>query len=147
MTEAWQHQVRIYLPEDLARLARKGGAAEALRPLAELLAAHDARAVSQLDAFESYLAAVEGEGGTEDPLYRWTKATLEDPAKRLKHMQAFSLHVGGSAVYPKAVADALEAALQPLLGGGIVTRLSRHDTNPATNMPVPPDYRRGEETR
>jgi hypothetical protein len=43
--------------------------------------------------------------------------------------------------YPKAAADALEADLQPLLGGRLVTRMSRHDTNPANNLQVPSQYR------
>ncbi len=40
-------------------------------------------------------------------------------------------------MYPKETADALEAALQPLLGGEIITGISKHDTNPANN-PQPP---------
>ena len=47
----------------------------------------------------------------------------------------------GAEVYPAAAADALEADLQGLVGGGLVTRLSRHDTNPANNLAVPAEYR------
>lgn len=141
MNTEWQHQLRIYLPETLASLARTDRAAPSLRPLMDVLAAHDATLLSQLDAFEAYVAEAEREGPESYPLYRWTKATVEDAAKRLKHMMSFALHVGGQEVYPKEVADALEAALQPLLGGGIVTHLSRHDTNPAKNLPVPDEYR------
>jgi hypothetical protein len=97
--------------------------------------------VSQLDAFESYVAEAEREGVDKYPLYRWTKAAVEDTAKRLKHMKAFALHVSGQEVYPKETADTLEAALQPLVGGGLVTRLSRPDTNPAKNLAVPDEYR------
>ena len=53
----------------------------------------------------------------------------------------FALHVSGREVYPRQVADALEAALQPLVVGGLVERLSRHDTNPANNLAVPAEYR------
>jgi hypothetical protein len=98
--------------------------------------------VSQLAAFEAYVVEAEREGPEGYPLYRWTKATLQDPAKRVKHMKAFALHVAGQEVYyPEGTADALEAALQPLLGGGLVSRLSRHDTNPANNPPIPAEYR------
>jgi hypothetical protein len=51
------------------------------------------------------------------------------------------VHVGGREVYPKEVADAVEDALRPLVGGGLVERLSRHDTNPANNLAVPAEYR------
>ena len=137
MTEQWQHQLRLYLPEDLAEA---GLDAPALRPLAAILAAHDAKPVSQLAAFEAYVAEAERAGAEADPLYRWTKATLEDPAKRRKHAQAFALRIGGAEVYGRAAADALEAALRPLVGT-VIERLSRHDTNPANNLPIPAEHR------
>ena len=137
MTEEWQHQLRLYLPEDLAEA---GLDAPALRPLAAVLAAHGAVPVSQLAAFEAYVAEAERAGAEADPLYRWTKATLADPAKRRKHAQAFALRIGGREVYAKPEADALEAALLPLLEG-LPVRLTRHDTNPATNLPIPPEHR------
>ena len=137
MTEEWQHQLRLYLPEDVAEA---GLDAPALRPLAAVLAAHDAQPVSQLAAFEAYVAEAEPAGAEADPLYRWTKATLADPAKRRKHAQAFALRIGGEEVYGRAAADALEAALQPLVGT-VIARLTRHDTNPANNLPIPPEHR------
>jgi hypothetical protein len=141
MDTEWRHQLRVYLPEDLADAARTGGGAPALRPLLEILAAHRATLVSQLDAFEGYVAEAERAGPEGFPLYRWTKATLDDPAKRLKHKQAFAVRVAGEEVYAKAPADALEAELRPLVGGGAVLRLSRHDTDPANNLAVPAEYR------
>ena len=56
-------------------------------------------------------------------------------------MKAFALYIDGSEVYPAAATDALETALRSLVGDGIVECLSRHDTNPANNLPVPPEYR------
>ena len=97
--------------------------------------------MSQLDAFEAYVAEAEKEGPENYPLYKWTKATVEDAVKRLKHKKAFALRVSGEEVYAKEAADALEAALRPLVGGGLVERMSRHDTNPANNLAVPAEYR------
>ena len=134
MTTEWQHQLRLHLPEDAAEA---GFADPALRPLAELLAAHGAVPVSQLAAFEAYLAEA---GDPADPLVRWTRATLADPAKRRKHAAAFALRIGGQEVYARAAADALEAALLPLLAG-LPVRLTRHDTDPASNLPIPPEHR------
>ena len=134
MTVAWQHQLRLHLPEEMAE---SGFDTPALRPLADVLAARDAVPVSQLAAFEAYLAETPDEA---DPLARWTRAALADPAKRRKHAAAFALRIGGREVYAKAEADALEAALLPLLEG-LPVRLTRHDTNPATNLPIPPEHR------
>lgn len=140
MGGTWLHQVRVYLDEALAEAARGDPEAPALGALPAVLRAHDARMVSQLDAFEAYVAAAEAQGAGRFPLYRWTKATLGDPVKRRKHLKAFALRVGGQEAYAAAVADALEAALRPLLGG-VLERLSRHDTDPANSLPVPPQYR------
>ncbi len=41
----------------------------------------------------------------------------------------------------KDKAEALEADLRPLVGGAIVTRMSKHDTNPANNPQPPARYR------
>ena len=141
MTADWQYQLRVYLTDELADRARTDREAPALKPLTDVLSKHDATLVSQLDAFQDYVAEAEREGPEKFPLYRWTKATVEDAAKSLKHKRAFALRVSGNEVYARDVADALEAALQPLVGGGLVERMSRHDTNPANNLAVPAEYR------
>ena len=87
------------------------------------------------------MAEAEKAGPETFPLYKWTKATLDDPAMRAKHIKAFALRIDGQEVYGKTAADALEADLQPLVGGDVVTRMSKHDTNPANNLPIPPEYR------
>ncbi|MGE5368276.1 MAG: hypothetical protein ACM3PD_01560, partial [Chloroflexota bacterium] len=73
------------------------------------------------------------------PLYRWTKATIENPEKRRKHLKAFAIVVSGEIVYAKSIADALAADLEPLAGKGPITGLSRHDTNPENNIRAPAD--------
>lgn len=141
MGAEWQYQIRVYLTDEPADAARSGGEAPALRPLLDVLERHRATLVSQLDAFEGYVAEAEKEGPEKFPLYKWTKATLEDAGKRSKHKKAFAVRVAGQEVYAKAAADALEAALRPLVGDGPVTRMTRHDTNPANNLAVPAEHR------
>lgn len=141
MGEEWRYQLRVYLADELADLARTDREAPALRPLMNVLERHDATLVGQLDAFEAYVAEAERDGPEKFPLYKWTKATVQDPEKRLKHRKAFALRVSGDEVYAKEAADALEAALRPLVGGGVVERMSRHDTNPANNLAVPAEHR------
>jgi hypothetical protein len=141
MGAEWQHQLRVYLTDEMADAARSGGESPALRPLLDILKEHRATLVSQLDAFGDYVAEAEREGPGNFPLYKWTKTTLEDAEKRLKHKKAFAVRVAGQEVYAEAAADALEAALRPFVGGGVVERMSRHDTNPANNLAVPAEYR------
>ena len=141
MSDEWRYQLRIYLPGELVEVARNEPDNRALEPLAGILARHHATMICQFDAFASYVAEAERQGVDGYPLYAWTKATIEDPAKKAKHLKSFALHVNGREVYSKAQADALEADLQPLVGGPLIERVSKHDTNPAHNPQPPEQYR------
>jgi hypothetical protein len=138
VSEAWQYQIRIDLAETFADLARRDAGNAALAPLAQILMRHRASLKCQFDAFADYVAEAEAQGTERYPLYAWTKATIEDPAKKAKYLKSFTLYVEGREVYAKDTADALEAELRPLVGGGVITRLAKHDTNPANN-PQPPE--------
>ena len=135
MTSQWQYQVRFdvndpTMAEDLRDAA--------LTPLIDVLAKHRALAKCQFGAFAEYVAEAEARGLEHYPLYAWTKATIENPAKKEKYLKSFTLCVDGQEVYAKEIADALEADLQPLAASGLITRLSKYDTNPANN-PQPPE--------
>ena len=137
MGEQWQYQVRIDVAEDQARTLRSDPNDPVLQPTTEILRRHGAVATCQYDAFAGYCAEAEREGVADYPLYEWTKATIEDPVKKAKYLKSFTLYVDGDQVYPKQQADALEAELRPLVGGGVITKLHKYDTNPANN-PQPP---------
>jgi hypothetical protein len=141
MSEQWQYQMRVDLEGAFAEMARSDPGNPALKPLTDILARHRATMKSQFDAFAAYVAEAERQGIEAFPLYRWTRATLEDADKKARHLRTFALRVDGQEVYPEATADALEADLHPLVGGGLITALSRQDTNPATSMPVPEQFR------
>ena len=141
MSDEWQYQVRIDLTDKLADAARHGAADPALGPLATILSKHNATIISQYDAFAGYVAEAEQQGVEGYPLYKWTKATIEDPAKKAKYLKSFTIYIDGNGLYPKEEADALEAALQPLVGGPVITRLAKHDSNPASNPQPPERYR------
>jgi hypothetical protein len=91
----------------------------------------------QFDAFADYAADAERHDPENYPLYEWTKATIENPAKKAKHIKSFALYVDGNEVYTKEIADVLESDLQPMVGSELITRMSKHSTNPADN-PQPP---------
>ena len=141
MSEPWQYQIRLDVAEAHAAALRGDPADPVVAPLVATLARHHAKAVCQYDAFAGYCAEAEREGVDGYPLYLWTKATIDDPAKKAKYLKSFTLYVNGNQVYPKAVADALEAELTPLVGGGLIIRLHKYDTNPANNPQPPARYR------
>ncbi|MGH6905901.1 MAG: hypothetical protein ACREIR_24550 [Geminicoccaceae bacterium] len=142
MSKQWQYQVRIDLADEQAELARRDPDDPALGPLPAILARHNASLKCQFDAFAGYVAEAERDGVEKYPLYKWTKATIENPAKKAKYLKSFTLYVDGNEVYAKDKADALEADLRPLVGGGLVTRVAKHDTNPANNPQPPARYRK-----
>lgn len=141
MSGQWDYQIRVDLAPGAAEAARRDPADPSLEPLPGILARHDATLKCQYDAFADYVAEAERRGTGDYPLHAWTKATIEDPAKKAKYLQSFTLYVGGREVYGRAAAEALEAELRPLVGGPLVTRLSKHDTNPANNPQMPERFR------
>jgi hypothetical protein len=142
MSTQWEYQVRIYLDDELAEVVRRGRNDPAIKPLADILARHRASMKCQFDAFADYVADAEKHGTENYPLYAWTKATIENPEKKAKYLRSFTLYVDGDEVYAKPLADALESDLQPLVDGKLITRLSKHDTNPANNPQPPAQYRK-----
>jgi hypothetical protein len=138
MTSQWQYQIRFDLNDQAqAEALRRKHADPSLKALSDVLAKHHAVARCQFDAFADYVAAAQAEGVDKYPLHAWTKATIENPAKKEKYLKSFTIYVGGQEVYGKEIADALEGDLQPLATRGLITRLSKYDTNPANN-PQPP---------
>jgi hypothetical protein len=138
VTSQWRYQVRFDVndsatAESIGRNLRD----PALVPLFDIFANHRAAPKCQFDAFAEYVAAAEEHGVESYALYQWTKATIEDSAKKDKYLKSFTLYVDGQEVYAKEIADALEADLQPLAKSGLIARISRYDTNPANN-PQPP---------
>lgn len=142
MADELKYQIRLYLDEEHAEVARRRPDDPILKPLSDVLSKHDAKMKCQFDAFADYVADAENNGAETYPLYEWTKATIEEPAKKEKYIKSFTLYVGGDEVYAKKKADALETDLQPLVGGGLVERMSKHDTNPANNPQPPERYRK-----
>jgi hypothetical protein len=137
MTEPWQYQLRLTLSDAVAQTARSDPADAAIAPLTEILVRHRAALKCQFDAFADYVAEAEEQGTEGYPLYAWTKATIEDPAKKAKYLKSFTLYIDGHEVYAREIAEALEAELRPLVGGALISGMFKYDTNPANN-PQPP---------
>jgi hypothetical protein len=137
MSTPWKYQIRVYLNQELAETARFDPGSEKLKDLYDVLAKHRAKLKCQFDLFAGYVAEAERVGTEEYDLYEWTKATIEDPQKRAKYLESFSLYVDDEGLYSKDIADAIESDLMPLVHGALIRKLSKHDSNPANN-PQPP---------
>ena len=91
-TSQWQYQVRFDVNDSAtAESVRRKLSVPALAPLFDILAEHRAALKCQFDAFAEYVAAAEEHGTEKYPLYQWTKATIENPAKREKYLKSFTL--------------------------------------------------------
>jgi len=139
MSGQWQYQVRFDLNDPaLAESMRHRRPDPTLAPLVAVLDRHRAAPKCQFDAFAGYVADAETHGVESYPLYAWTKATIENPAKKGKYLKSFTIYVEDQEVYGKEAADALEAELQPLAASGLIARLAKYDSDPANN-PQPPE--------
>jgi hypothetical protein len=137
MSDRWQYQIRIYLGDKFAEMARRNPHAPALALLTNILNKHGATMKCQFDAFAGYVAEAEKHDPKDYPLYEWTRATIENPEKKAKYLKSFTIYADDNEIYEKEIADALETELQALVGRGLITRISKHSTNPAEN-PQPP---------
>ena len=137
MGEDLKYQLRLTLRDPFAKVARNHPDDPSIAILSQALRRHDAALKCQHDAFADYVKEAEAKGVEKYPLYAWTKQTVDDPVKEAKYTTSFTLYVGDDEVYEKGKADALEAELEPLVGGPIVAQMFRYDTDPAHN-PQPP---------
>ena len=140
INEQWEYQIRVELDSETAELVRGNPTHPRCQKFNALLAEHGAVMKCQLDAFVEYVSETERQGQADSPLYRWTKATIEQPSKRSKYLRFFTIYVNGREVYGLAAAEALEASLGALEDPGIMG-ISKYDTNPANNPQVPERYR------
>jgi len=139
MTDDLKFQLRLTLGEEFAQVARNDPKDPSISPLTDILSRHDAVMKCQFDAFAGYVSEAEANGIEDYHLYEWTKKTVDDPAKKAKYTKSFALYVNGKEGYEKDKADALEDELKPLVGGPIVAKMFKYNTDPAHN-PQPPRH-------
>ena len=134
-------QIRLQLSEGFAKAVRASESKAELQSLYAALTSNSAELVCQYDAFAGYCSQVEQSGELDNTLYRWTKATLEDPAKVSKYLTIFTIYVNDAEVYDQPIADRLEQELQGLVDGSVIVKMNRYDTNPTNNPQAPEKYR------
>ena len=93
--------------------------------------------VCTYDAFKGYCDEAEENGIEEYALYEWTKATIENPEKKAKHLKSFAFYRGFEQIYEKELALSLEKKLLNLGLSEDLLEVKVIDSNPANN-PQPP---------
>ncbi|NIE64268.1 hypothetical protein [Burkholderia sp. Ax-1719] len=139
MAENWQFQIRITVTPELAEALRSSAASTQRDVIGAVLREGNATLKCQYDAFADYVAEAEHADREHYPLYQWTKETIENPEKKARYLNSFTVYVDGHEVYDKDSADWLQVRLSALAEEGAVgiESVSRYDTNPANN-PQPP---------
>jgi predicted metal-dependent hydrolase len=137
MEPTWQFQLRITVSLELANDLRTDPEGASHAALRNVLRKHNAILKCQFDAFANYVSEAEKQGTENYPLYQWTRQTIENPEKKAKYLQSFTVYVNGDEIYGKEVADALEAELTALASDDGIKSVTRFDSNPANN-PQPP---------
>ncbi|MFM0500875.1 hypothetical protein [Paraburkholderia caffeinilytica] len=137
MELTWQFQLRITVSPELANDLRTDPEGASHAALRNVLSKHNATLKCQFDAFADYVSEAEKQGPENYPLYQWTRQTIENPEKKAKYLQSFTVYVDGNEIYGKEIANVMEAELQALADDNGIKSVARFDTNPANN-PQPP---------
>lgn len=150
----WTRQVRIYLSDEFASVARNTPDAPELKPLMDVLEKYDATLKCQFDAFAGYVreaeTAIAKVAGTDMEatvrgryfLYEWTKDTIENPVKQAKYQKEFTVYVEGRETYEADVANKIEADINKLVDDKNITGVRNRDSNPANNPQMPKRFRK-----
>ncbi|MDQ7982019.1 hypothetical protein QYH69_32870 [Paraburkholderia sp. SARCC-3016] len=137
MEGIWKFQLRVSVSASLAAALRGDPSCAAHAALHDVLKRHGASMMCQYDAFAEYVEEAQRFGPEKYPLYEWTRDTIENPEKKAKYLETFTVYVGDEAIYDQQVADSLEAQLSGLVDREAIRSIARFDTNPANN-PQPP---------
>ena len=74
------------------------------------------------------------------PLYKWTKATIEEPSKKEKYLKSFTIYIEDNHVYSKKKAELLELDIKLIKRREYILEISKYDTNPENNPQIPKQY-------
>ncbi|TDY38789.1 hypothetical protein BX592_13015 [Paraburkholderia rhizosphaerae] len=131
----WKFQLRVIMSARLAAELRGDPSCAAHAALHDVLRQHGASMMCVYDSFAEYVDEAERVGPEHYPLYEWTRDTIDNPEKKAKYLETFTVYVGDEAVYDRQVADSLQTALSVLVDRSEIKDIARVDTNPASRQP------------
>ena len=108
--------------------------------LTSMLEIHDASLICQYDAFVNFVKDCESKDETNNPLYRWTKETIEDEIKKNKYKNIYSVIVNNQQVYKEEIADSIKQKIEEKKLKTIIS-MDKFDTQPKNNPQPPKKFR------
>jgi len=134
----WLYQIRIKVSEKLSEDLRSVNDLKLSKKINKIASENNSRLVCTFDAFAEYCEEAEREGIEHYELYHWTKATIDNPEKKTKHLKSFAFYEGDNQIYSKELAHSIERRLKDLDSGDDIIEIKMIDSNPANN-PQPPN--------
>ncbi len=108
--------------------------------LTSMLEIHGASLICQYDAFVNFVKECESKDDTDNPLYRWTKETIEDEIKKNKYKNIYSVIVNNQQVYKEEIADSIKQKIREKKLKTIIS-IDKFDTQPKNNPQPPKKFR------
>ena len=137
----WDYQLRVSLEKHIAVKIRNLELDSEKNQLLKVLKKFNAKLVCQYDAFSEYVNEAEDNGVENYPLYKWTKATIENPEKKEKYLKSFTIYINNNQIYSKDLANELHDALTVIKEENkYIINIAKYDTNPKNNPQVPKEY-------
>tara|TARA_B100000886_G_C20410850_1_gene486945 strand:+ start:1004 stop:1426 length:423 start_codon:yes stop_codon:yes gene_type:complete len=139
MTDHLLYQVRLDLSDEIAHEVRNKNYDKLNEYIGEVLLKVNAELICQYDAFNNFLLECEKENNTNNPLYKWTKDTIENSFKKIKYLKSFTIYVNGEQLYDKKTADYLVNEIKKLNEKKIL-KINKYDSDPKNNPQPPKKY-------
>ena len=133
----WLYQIRIKVSEQLSHDLRSNEKNEIALSIRKIAQTFGMNLVCTFDAFKAYCDEAEKFGTSDYHLYDWTKATIDNPVKKEKHLKSFAFYQGENQIYSKQLACRIRDELFKINENKHITEISLIDSNPANN-PQPP---------
>ena len=133
------YQVRLDVTEDIAQEVRNKNYYKLNEYIEAILLKVDAELICQFDAFNNFVIECEKDNNTNNALYKWTKATIENNVKKKKYLKSFTVYVNGAQLYEKKTADYLESEIRKLNEKKIL-RINKYNSDPKNNPQPPKKY-------
>ena len=133
------YQIRLDLQEDIAKEVRNKNYNKLNAHIGEILDKVSGELICQFDAFNNFVIECEKENNIDNPLYKWTKDTIENNVKKQKYLKSFTIYVDGNQLYEQKIADYLEDEIKKLNEKKIL-KINRYNSDPKNNPQPPKKY-------
>ena len=133
------YQVRVDLDEKEASNIRENKKTQENIKFFSILKKYNAKLVCQFDAFNNFVKECENSGEINNPLYKWTKDTVQNEVKKNKYLKSFTVYVHDAQLYRKNIADEIEKEFKNLKSKNI-TKINKFNSDPKSNPQPPKKY-------